>query len=237
MSRSRLWIVGSVMVMVALVALGWFVGIAPKLAEASAADQERTSVANANLVHEALVGELKRLNDDLPVLQAELAEVRKAMPDDPAIATLLGQLNELANGSGVVITSFTASTPADVVSVPVAAPPAGETPADGAPADGTAAAAAAPSTTPAPVTIAGSQFVSIPVSISVNGDPANAASFIKSLQFGERLVLITDLTMTAPTEEAVGVSTFNGFIYVLRDQAPAATAATATAGEEAQAQQ
>lgn len=229
MNRSRLWIIGSVLVIVALVALGWFAGISPKLAEARQADTERESVATVNAAHEATLAKLKKLNDSLPELEKELAELRKALPDDAAISTLLGQLNSIAEQNGVQLTSFTAESPAEfAAAVPT---PVATDPGDGA----TAPAPTAPSAAGAiiaPVAAGSSEFVTIPVNVTVVGPALGVAGFIESVQFGDRLLLVTDLSIT--TDASGGTSSIDGFIYVLRGAAQ--TEPSAPAKGEAQAQ-
>ena len=48
MDKNRLWIIGAVVVMVAIVALGWVVAIQPQLDAAAAADAQRATVDATN---------------------------------------------------------------------------------------------------------------------------------------------------------------------------------------------
>ncbi|WP_167138267.1 type 4a pilus biogenesis protein PilO [Diaminobutyricimonas sp. TR449] len=227
MNRSRLWIIGSVLVIIALVALGWFAGIGPRLAEARQADVERESVLSINAAHEATLAELKVLDKKLPALRDELTDLRAALPEDAAISTLLGQLNAIAEQNGVQLTSFTAETPAQFAAAVAPAPVP-----DATDAAETEPTPSAPVIVPIPV--GSSEFVTIPVSVAITGTSMGVEGFIESLQFGSRLVLVTDLVIT--TDASGGTSMIEGFIYVLRDQAQASPAA-ATTEPEAQAQQ
>lgn len=213
MSRTKLWIAGIALVAVVVVLLGWFTGIAPRLAEARAADTERATVEVTNQAHEATVLELRELDDRLPELEKELATLRVALPTDTAVSTLLGQLNELALQNSVGIESITAGTPleleppASVAPVPAAADSTAEVPPTEAPVD-------AP--VDAPVALPdGTNLISIPITVSVTGEKEALTSFIRSVQYGARLFLVTDLSIDL--EGSGGKSTIDGLIYVLPD--------------------
>lgn len=111
MSILRLWVIGSVVVAILILALGWFLGVQPRLAEAGAAELERRSVAETNAGYEATLVELRELSANLPALQRDLDAIRVEIPEAPELSTLLGQLNEIAVAAGVSINEVTANTP------------------------------------------------------------------------------------------------------------------------------
>jgi Tfp pilus assembly protein PilO len=82
MNNPRFATLLAVLVVVALVAGTWFLGIAPRLAEAATANTDRETVEAQNRAHQAELDRLLELNDRLPELQAELAEIRTAIPGD-----------------------------------------------------------------------------------------------------------------------------------------------------------
>jgi Tfp pilus assembly protein PilO len=215
MTRTKLWIVAIALVAVVVVLLGWFTGIEPKLAEARKADNERASVATVNEAHERTVLTLRKLDDRLPELEKDLAAFRVALPTDPAVSTLLGQLNELALKNSVGIESITAGTPLELT------PPAPVPGAAPAPADSTADVPAADQPTPdapaadAPAVPVTTDLISIPITVIVNGDAASMAAFIRSVQYGPRLFLVTDLVIDI--EGSGGKSTLDGLVYVQPD--------------------
>lgn len=225
MTRTKLWIAGIALVAVLVVLLGWFTGIAPKLAEARTADKERANVEVTNQAHQATVLELRELDERLPELEEELEDLRVALPTDTAVSTLLGQLNELALKNSVGIESITAGTPLELEppapdpAAPVPAPAAADAPeATDAPED--------PPVTDAPVVDApvalpdGTALISIPITVTVAGDKAALTAFIQSVQYGARLFLVTDLSIDI--EGSGGKSTIDGLIYVLPDANAAA---------------
>lgn len=132
MSILRLWVIGSVLLVLLIGGLGWALGVAPKLSEAAAADDERREVELVNAGYEATLVRLRALSEELPSLQRELDELRIGIPERAEIDILLGQLNGLAEAAGVTITSVTANPPqlvdasepesaaiTDLVSIPI----------------------------------------------------------------------------------------------------------------------
>lgn len=111
MSILRLWVIGSVVVAILILALGWFLGVQPRLAEAGASELERRNVAETNAAYEATLVELRELSANLPALQRDLDAIRAEIPEAPELSTLLGQLNEIAVAAGVSINEVTANTP------------------------------------------------------------------------------------------------------------------------------
>ena len=94
-TSSRMWVLGAGLLTVAIVAMGWFLGVAPKLDQADAADQQRADVAAQNVVHQNEVTKIKKQYEQLPQLKSELAVLRSAVPADDDLSTFLGELHEL----------------------------------------------------------------------------------------------------------------------------------------------
>lgn len=111
MSILRLWVIGAGVVAVVLIALGWFLGVSPRLAEAAASDADRVAVEAVNAGYEQTLVELRELSANLPAIQADLDDIRVEIPDEPDLASYLGQLNDLAQAAGVSLNEFTAETP------------------------------------------------------------------------------------------------------------------------------
>jgi hypothetical protein len=81
--------------------------------------------------------------------------------------------------------------------------------------------------------ITGSNFVDIPVTIAVSGQWDQSLAFIKGLQTGKRLFLVTGI-VTKQADDGSGLTTtISGFIYALID--PKAAAAEAAAEKKAAA--
>lgn len=217
MNEHKVWTAMAVLVMVAVLALGWFLGIDPRLADARAADAERAQVERDNLAHEQTLAELARLERNLPALEAELAGLRAALPTDAAIPPLIGELDDLAVRNGMEIVSFTIDAPAEVEAEAAAQQQGGAAEADGT--DDAASGEASPEPVRASVTTSPAQIpagvVSIPVTVEVQGSPDGLAGFIESVQTGKRLFLLTDLDITWDGGGSTG--TLTGLVYVLAE--------------------
>lgn len=211
MTTTKWWTAGAALVMVVIVALGWVLGIEPRLTEARVADEERATVVTLNASYEDVLVKLKKLDEDLPTLSGELDSLRAALPADAQISTLLGQLNSLAAESGVVLTAITAGVPAPFASAePVAEAPvaAEEDAAEADPAETEADAAAVAPAGP-------ENFVSVPISVTAAGAAPGVLDFVQRVQFGTRLFVVDGLTVIY--EEGSGTVTIEGLVYVLTD--------------------
>jgi hypothetical protein len=106
--------------------------------------------------------------------------------------------------------------------VPVEPPVAAEEPAAEATEPGTVAdASPQPSATDQTLNsrITANNFVAIPISLTVNGEYGNVLSFIKGVQEGARLTLVSAFSTTAGTDPSATAVTGNisGLVYVLLD--------------------
>jgi Tfp pilus assembly protein PilO len=150
MDRNRLWMLGAAVLICAIAVLGWLLGIAPKLSEASAANTERANVEVQNATYHNQLAALKTQFENIGDLKSKLAGLREAVPAEPEIPALIGQLGAIGQQHEVTLTSIIVSDAQPyapevrAAPAPVEATPAGTTaaPAAGAPAAGTEAAAA-----------------------------------------------------------------------------------------------
>ena len=242
LTQTRAWVAGTVVLCLLLVVASYFLLIGPKRAEAADLDLQTESTLSSNAALEVRVAELKAQFAELPDREAELAAVRRALPQDAAIPTLVRDLDALAAAAAVTLMSITPGVgtvvvdPTAVVAAP-AAPAEGAAPADGAAAAPTdpAAAAAVP---------AGDVLLSVPTSLVVVGGFAEAEAFLEKLQTElARAFLVSGLTVTAETTPAAATGgkpavdvgdvtmTITGSVFVLRspDATTAVDPGTATA--------
>ena len=214
MSTSRLWTFGSVLVIVALLAGTWFIGISPRLEEASTANETRETVAAQNQIQSVKVVSLKQQFEKIEELRGGLDELRSAIPADADLADLIGEVNSLATAAGVAVTSVAFADP-------IAYAPAEKPTED-------------PQLLGALESVSPENFFAVPVQLSVTGSYAQAMGFVTLLQSGERFFLVHDLALTsgimsneAPVE--LGIS---GQVFVLLDPSdivPPADSGPATA--------
>jgi hypothetical protein len=76
----RVWSFATVLIIVIVVALGWFLGVSPKLAEAARFDSERLAVQGQNEVTRALIAQLEADFENIDELRDELALLRAQFP-------------------------------------------------------------------------------------------------------------------------------------------------------------
>lgn len=226
MDKTKIWILASSIVMIGILALGWFVGIDPQLQAKAATDEQRASVEAQNDATELAIGRLKGDFENIDALRTELAGLRSSVPATGDLAAFLTQLDNLAKASETTVTALNVSeaveytAPATAVEVVPEAEPGAEA----APEAEAAPDAAAPVEEPAadvPSVITDSRitsanFVVIPVTVTVEGDAAGARSFLDKLQHGPRLFLATQISI-APKDIIAGSfsATVGGYVYVL----------------------
>lgn len=225
MQTHRILSAFTIFLMVVLVAAGWFLVAQPQLAAADTANtslagvQTQIAATQANITR--LVGEQKKL----PALTKDLAALRLSIPAAAESSAYINGLDALAASSGVTITDLTLNDPV-VYSSPAPAAPAagagGATPSPTPTPSPSATKAAAPTgwTPPSDPRITGANFIAIPVSVTTLGDWPTTLTFLKGLQSGQRLFLITGLTTELQTSGDLK-ATAKGYIYVLLDPASA----------------
>jgi Tfp pilus assembly protein PilO len=109
MNRNRIWMLGVVLAAVVIVALGWFFGISPTLAQADLATSQAQSADAQNAAQQIALVRLKGQYDKLPELKSDLTKLQTAVPGTANLDDFLDQLQQLAQSTGVTITGFTAA--------------------------------------------------------------------------------------------------------------------------------
>ncbi|TFC47058.1 hypothetical protein E3T26_07370 [Cryobacterium sp. TMT1-21] len=245
MNTNRLWLLGAALAIGVVAALGWMLGISPKIGEARAARADRVAVEAQNTAFEAQLVTLKKQYESIDELRSELSSLRQAVPNGPDMPDFVGQLDTIAGVHGVTLSSITVSDAQPYVPMVVApaveAAPAADAPSGGtatpAPVDAAAAASAAAeaaiaSAVPAPVVnplVTAENFVAVPISLSVDGAYDDVVSFVDGLQKGKRLVMVTTFNTSTPADSGKVTGNITAFIYVLLNPTTdTATAATQT---------
>jgi Tfp pilus assembly protein PilO len=231
--KNRLWVIGILLVIGAVVGLGWLLGISPKLSEVRLAQADRDTTLAQNSAYELQVIALKKQFEKIDELTDELAAIQLAVPSSGEIPALIDELNSIAASSQVVITGFTqndaqAYDPALLVvtapaaGAPTPAPTSGATP---SPAPSNAANAATEAATAGVVPVAGADprltsanFIAIPLSITATGPYDRVLDFVSGIQHGRRLLLINALSTVSTADGAAAgtvTGTITAFAYVL----------------------
>lgn len=212
----------TVFLMVALVAAGWFLVAQPQLAAASTANTTLVGVESQSAATQAAIKQLISQQKDLPRLTTDLAALRLSIPSGADSSAYINGLDALAAASGVTITQLTLDNPV-LYSSPAPAPAAPTTGATPSPTPSPTVAKAPVKTGWTPPTdsrITGANFIAIPVSVTTTGNWATTLTFLKGLQTGQRLFLITGIS-TELDASGVLKATAKGYIYVLLDPASA----------------
>jgi len=229
MDKTRLWMIGSVIVMVAVVALGWVVGVQPQLDQAAAAETQIAQVDQTNAANRAVLDRLEKDSTNLPALKKSLASLAASVPTQSANPAFMDELNGFAAANGVVISAWAIADGQPYVP-PVA--PAAPAAASGGGAASTATPSPSATPTPAPTSTAPAapvagmppvvsplitkdNFTVVPVSFTVTGPYPNVVAFLHAAQTGERLFLVNSFS-SGPAASGVGVDgKVSGFSYVL----------------------
>lgn len=246
MDKNRIWLLGSVVVMVAVVALGFLLGIQPQLKAIAAARADSAAVEAVNVAQTATLDKLKLDFAGIDDVRDELEPLADSVPTGTEIPAFVNQLSELAAQSQVTVTAITVSDA--VAYAPVAAPAPAAEPAPVAEEGETAeeipveVAPAATAGLPPVVDplITAENFASLAVQISIQGGYGRVLDFVEGLQSGERLFLVSGISTVAVDAGASAPSdgededaapalasgavdaTISGLVYVLVPDAGAA---------------
>ncbi len=216
MSGNRVWIVGSVIAIVVVLALGWLLGASPLLQAAALADSDRASVQAQNNVQEAVLAQLRAKHDRIGQLEAELAELRQAVPSEVQIEDFIDLVDKITTEAGGKIETITVAEPLPYGADGAGTDPATSTSADAETAEGTTPAnEAGPVAVPVTPPAATASVYSVFVRITVFADPLQATLIADELQKSSRYYLMSGMTFNGAdsVEEARGV--FEGYLLVV----------------------
>lgn len=192
MNNNRIWTIGGVLVIVVVLALGGLLGVKPQLDAMAASNSDREGVESLNRNYSAELARLKEQAANIDQLTAQVAELRRSVPASADLDTFVGELAALQAANGVLVTNYVPTDPAMFV-----------------PSPDIAAAI--------PASVLQDNFVAIPVAITVTGKRDATLNFVKGLQAGDRLVLVSDVNVAAADQKGVTTTTINGLVYVLLD--------------------
>lgn len=200
MSGNRLWIlVGSVLI-VAILAIGYFLAIVPKMAEADqTVAQQQQALATQNAAA-ADLAKLKGQYSSLDQLTAKLQTLQLAIAGTPDGSSFSDELATFESQSGARITDilFSEGQAATTALVPLpatsATPDPNSTPAP--------AATTAPPAAPASGAASPGGVYAVRVALKLNGTPSQIIAFSKLAQQGQRYFLDTDLTFTTASADS-----------------------------------
>jgi len=245
MSVTRKWSLLAAVLVIAILAAGWFLLVSPKRSEAAGLREQAVSQedANARLLQQLEV--LKAQQAELPKKRAELAVMRAQIPDNPALPTLIRDLTAAGRKVGASIDSMAPAVPVPAVAAtPVAPVTTTETTTESTGEESTTPAA--PAAPPAP------SLYQVPLTLNVTGSYFELEQFVNKLEGLKRSFLVTGFTLspasgadtsatgttTEPNAPAPGDLTLalQGRVFLAPTTAPAATTQPAPAATTATAE-
>lgn len=163
----------AVAVLCALAIAFWMMLLSPKRDEAKKLDAQVMQLKSSLAQHQAEVAEAEAARKEFPTEYQKLVVVGKAVPGDDEIASLLVQLNHIADRTGGTFSNIKLTAGSGEGEAP-AAPPAGEA----APASPTEVAA---SLLPLGATIGPAGLAVMPYDVTFDGQFFQVADFIAGL--------------------------------------------------------
>jgi Tfp pilus assembly protein PilO len=198
MTRIQQWLAGTVIAVLAIVAAGWFVAIAPQKHKASSLTSQASQQEQSN---DGLRNRLTALTAQMsavPAEEASVAAIAAKIPADPELPSYVRALSTIASQTGVELVSIAPGVPTAVVAAAATVAP---TPAASASASASAAPVAA---APAPASL---QAISI--GVDVQGGYFQIQQFTAALQRLARSTVVTSLSI-APGSPIKTVASASG---------------------------
>jgi Tfp pilus assembly protein PilO len=220
---NRVWFIGTAIATIGVLALGWFLGVSPRLSEVAASNADRQAAQTVNDQQVAGIAALKEKFSSIEDVQQELDELRLALPSTVELDQFINQIGAAADEQGVSVVGFTSDDPAVFGVVAAEVPIATEGEATPSPA-ATPAATDAVATPPlADALLDPANFITVKVSVTVEGEYGKILAFLAQMQDNPRLFLVSDLDIGV--KEATISAKVDGYIYVLLDPTTADSAA------------
>ena len=194
----RIWTFATVFVMVIVVALGWFLGVSPKLADAARFDAERSSVEAQNELARGTIAQLQADFEQIDALRDELSALRDEFPTDAGYDTAIEELLTGLLSRGLILQNIGVNEPTPTIAVPVAEdaePTAPEAEGDGV--------------------LPSGSLMQITVSVTVGGPLSAVLAYIDALQQSPRFSIIATSAFTDGAGETGGSTTFTIIMYAI----------------------
>lgn len=248
MTVMRKWSLLAAALVVAIVAAGWFLLIAPKRSEAAGirADAASKDAANAQLVQQLEI--LKAQQADLPRKRARLATLGKLIPNNPALPTLVRNLSAAGKKAGVTIVSLEPALPVPLVeaTTPVVASTTGTSGTDSSSSDTSSSdtsgsdTSAGSATPPRPVAPPAPALYQVPLKVTLTGSYFELEQFVSQVERLKRAFQVTGFTVEPPTDtksEDDLQLTLDSRVFLSAAEANAAPTSVSTTGASASAGQ
>jgi type IV pilus assembly protein PilO len=224
MTATRKWSALTVLLIAAVLIASWFLLITPKRTEAAGLRAQKVEQDATNERLEQQMEVLKAQALDLPKQEAFLAQIRRQLPDNPALPALVRDLTNAARKAGLTLESLAPSDPVAVVDVtPVAVAPT--TPPAEESSEGTTPVAA-------PVAPAAPTLFQVPIVVKASGSYFEVEQFINKIEALKRSFLVSGFTLKPgadKTESEQLEISVTGRVFLSPAQAAAVQATTVVA--------
>jgi hypothetical protein len=215
MNANRIFFLIGGIAIVAVLALGWFLGVAPLLDEASASDAERQTVEAENTAQNAVLAQMKEQYAQLDELNLQLEELQLSVPALAQVEEFIDLTMRVAYASGTKVSSITITEGSlyggNIVPGTVPPPePASTDTTTGEPAAAVTSAALQPTAGLA------ANLYAIPITIVLENNPVKAAAFLKKIQRAQRLLLVNAVTLSSSPAS----SNISGYLFVVSSGLP-----------------
>jgi|BarGraIncu00222A_1022003.scaffolds.fasta_scaffold00264_20 Tfp pilus assembly protein PilO len=203
MTRTRKWVTGTAVLVLIVLAAGWFLLVSPKKSDAATLQQTALAQAATNDGLRVKVAALKAANAQIPQQEAKLATFHQQVPETPAEPALVRQLSALAKQSGMLFEVLNAANPAglNVASAPVAAKD--------------------------------NSLNQMSITMTVEGSYYSAERFLDLLESMKRVMIVTGIsgntTSDVPGDLTIHKFTINARVFTTTTSGAPAAGATSTA--------
>lgn len=196
-ASTRIWTFAAVLLMITVVALGWFLVASPKLADAARFDAERRSVEAQNNLARATIAQLEADLEQIDELRDQLRDLRSEFPNAAEYDVVVEEFLTGMIVSGLELRNVSITEPSPTSAVAVADEEASEGETDGS------------------GELASGSLLRISASVTVGGPVEAILEFINRLQLSPRFSIIPTGTYSQGTNEVVRSMTFDVIMYAV----------------------
>ena len=202
-ANNRIWIIVGVIVIIATLLGGWFLGVSPQFDAMNRSNSERELLVERNALAELEIAALKAKFEKLPELEAQLAEMRKSVPEVSNLESFTAEIRGAEAASGAVVLAISY-----------------------APAEPFVATEEFAGSLPA---VDPTRMVTIPFTVSARGSRDSLLALLGGIQNTPRLTVVNQVSLAGEANEwGLDVS---GVVYVLLEDVVAVQPETAPVEE------
>ncbi|MDQ1603498.1 MAG: hypothetical protein QOE01_1343 [Actinomycetota bacterium] len=121
MSMTRKWSLLTAVLVVGILVASWFLLVSPKRGDAAALTSQRQQQDATNIELQQHIKMLQAQELDLPAQRAKLAEIRREIPDNPALPSMVRSISKIARQTGVDLIELSPTVPTAYVDPALAA--------------------------------------------------------------------------------------------------------------------